>query len=205
MGGGEGRGDGGGVGGNEGGKGGGGDDGGAPGGLGGDGGGDGGGGAFGATARLHSFASAPKCLRIASMSLPKNAKSDVGDDAIASIVDTAAPPKPTATMLTPALFTVDACAIAVLSSPSTVCTPSVSSSTVRGTPGRDDALSNRPSAAAKPSETDVPPPAADAAEIAAVTALPSADSGMSVFASLLNSTTPMRAAVGETANWATVS
>ena len=102
---------------------------------GGDGGGDGGGGALGARASSHSCALL-KCVRIASKSLPKYAKSELGADAIAVIVDTRAPPNPTDTTATPAFFTTAACAIAVLSSPSVVCTPSVSSRLVRGPLGR---------------------------------------------------------------------
>ena len=120
-------------------------DGGASGGEGGDGGGDGdagtcgggggGGGALGEATSSQRYPPA-KWARTASMSPPKKAKSELGEEAIDRIVASAAPPKPTATTDTPAAFTTPACAIAVESSPSTVCTPSVSSSSVRGTPGR---------------------------------------------------------------------
>ena len=60
---------------------------------------------MGASVRSHSCAFLLKYARIASMSLPKYAKSELGADAIAVMVDTRAPPKPTDTMLTPAFFT----------------------------------------------------------------------------------------------------
>ena len=150
----------------------------------------GGGGAFGDAARSHRYAD-PKCARTSSSDAPKNAKSELGADAIDRIVDSRAPAKPTATIDTPADFTADACAIAVASVPPTVCTPSVSSRIVRGTPARAAAPFTTLSPSAKPPDTDVPPPAGDALSIADHTAFRSPVSGVSVDALLENSTMPI--------------
>ena len=91
----------------------------------------------------------------------------------------------------PAAFKSDARAIAVASVPSTVCTPSVSSRIVRGTPARAAGPFTTAMPRDSPSETDVPPAAADARPIADHTAPRSPVSGVSVAASFENSTMPI--------------
>ena len=172
-------------------------DGGGAGGRGGDG---GDGGACGDAASAQSDDEV-KCSRIASMSAPRYEWE--AEEPIAAIVDACAPPKPTAKTCTPAAFTTDASAIAVASSPSTVCTPSVSSSSAEGTPGRDPAPVSTDSPAARPSETDVYPPAALAPERAASSAERLAERPISTAASWLNSTSPTCAASAPSANWPT--
>ena len=80
----------------------------------------------------------------------------VGGEAIAASVEYSGPgPKPTANSCTPCALAAVAAAIAAASPPSTVCTPSVSTSIVTGTPSR--AALSSPSASVMPSEIDVPP------------------------------------------------
>ena len=67
----------------------------------------------------------------------ETAYTSLGSDAIEMIVSLSAEPKPTANTLIPARFATSAIAIAVESSPSIVCSPSVSTSITLLTPSRD--------------------------------------------------------------------
>eukprot|EP00966_Prymnesium_polylepis_P099134 2296008-Prymnesium_polylepis.3 len=71
-------------------------------------------------------------------------------------------PKPTVTSLMPAAFAAPAAAIAVLSFPPTVCTPSDSSTSTFGTPARAPAPSTTDCPSSMPPERNVPPPIAGA-------------------------------------------
>ena len=108
-------------------------------------------------------------------------------------------PKPTANICTPCDLAELAAAIAAESPPSTVCTPSVSTNIVTGTPARETPLT-RPRAALMPSEIEVPPDDGPPPAIALSMAAASDESEVSTSASLLNWTTPTRVYVSETTN-----
>ena len=84
---------------------------------------------------------------------------DDGDEAIASSVAASAPPNPTAKSTAPEAFTRAADAIAVLSLPPTVCSPSVSTIITCGAPERTFAGASVVSPVSRPPDRNVQPPA----------------------------------------------
>ena len=142
-------------------------------------------------ARSHSAVVA-RMARIVSMLLPKNAFWLGGSEAMASIVARLASPTPKASSCAPSALSVAACAIAVLSSPSTVCSPSVRMTTTRDTPlapRRELTPLRTCCTAERPSEIDVAP-SASMESMPKVSRSPSIVSSLTAMASSLKLTRP---------------